>query len=76
VNTQKVKVTYTVSLVDAAKSTVKSAKEAAGLSGAVVTLTQYGVSKKDTTSADGMAVFTGLKPGTAAVNVTLATFLK
>jgi hypothetical protein len=74
VNTQKVKVTYTVSLVDAAKSTVKSAKEAAGLSGAVVTLTQYGVSKKDTTSADGMAVFTGLKPGTAAVNVTLATF--
>jgi hypothetical protein len=72
--TTKVRVTYTITLVDAATSTLKSAKAAASITGATVKVTQNGVTTSQTCDASGITVFNNLKTGTAAVNVTLASY--
>jgi hypothetical protein len=73
-NTKKVRVMYSVNLVDASKSTLKSGSLASSVSGAIVKLTQDGrvITKKcDTTN---IAVFDSLKTGYATVNISLTNF--
>lgn len=69
------KVTYTLSLVDASKTTgVKGEGEAKGIPAAAVTLTQNGVSVSKTTDAGGVVMFDNLKKGLATLHIILAGY--
>lgn len=71
----KTKVTYTISLVDAANTTMlKSASAVSGIAGASIVLTQNGKVITKTTDANGFAVFDSLKIGHAALNIKLANY--
>ena len=71
--TDAVKIGYSVVLVDAANTTIlKSAEEATSFSGAVVSIAQNGEIKTKTvtdTMGVDMVTFSGLKYGTATVNI-------
>lgn len=67
-------VSYTVTIVDAAKSMLKSAKVSAGLDGAVVTLTQNGTVVSMTSANGGLVVFQKLLAGSASVCITLGNY--
>jgi hypothetical protein len=67
-------VSYTVTIVDAAKSMLKSANVNAGLDGATVTLAQNGAVISQTSSDGGYAIFPNLLAGSASVGITLANY--
>ena len=73
--TDNVRVTYTLSLTDAFKSTsLKSSAAETGVSGANVTLGQNGTLSTKTTDASGLATFDSLKPGLATLHISLAGY--
>ena len=75
--TNSAKVTYTLCLVDASKSTLLKSGDAGtkgGLTGGSVTLTQGGVPVTKTTAATGLVVFDNLKPGIATLHVVLTGY--
>lgn len=74
------RVTYTLCLVDASKSTLFKGGDAGtdegtkGLIGGSVSLTQGGVTVTKTTVATGLVVFDNLKPGIATLHVVLTGY--
>jgi hypothetical protein len=73
-NTVNYRVSYTVTVVDASTSTLKSASAASAISTAVVKLIQDTTIITRTVDAAGLATFTNLKPGRANVNITLKDY--
>ncbi len=73
-NTADYRVSYTVNVVDASTSTLKSGSVVNAVSGTVVKLVQDTVIKTATVDASGIVTFSNLKPGNANVNITLANY--
>lgn len=74
-NTVKNRVTFIISLVEAAKTTgLKSTGSATGVSGATVTLGQNGVLIPRTSDATGMILFDNLQRGRATLHITLTNY--
>ena len=72
-------VTYTLSVIDAAKSTALkgdggSGDTKGGLTGVSVTLTQGGTVTTKTTAATGVVIFTGLQKGLATLHLVLTGY--
>jgi hypothetical protein len=68
------RITYSVNLVDASVSTLKSTKSINAISGAVIRLTQNSKVFTITTDSTGIAVFDSLKVGSATVNINLSGY--
>jgi hypothetical protein len=73
-STSAYRVSYTVNVVDASLSTLKSTSAVSAITGAVVKLVQDTTILKQTVDASGMVTFTNLKPGNANVNITLGHY--
>lgn len=70
-NIRNQRVTYTVNIVDASTSTLKSGSVVSAISGAVVKLVQDTMILTKTVDASGVASFANLRPGQANVNISL-----
>jgi hypothetical protein len=68
------RVSYTVNVVDASTSTLKSGSMVSAVTGAVVKLVQDTMVLTKTVDASGIVTFNNLKPGDANVNITLADY--
>ncbi len=70
-NTRNYRVSYTVNLVDASTSTLKSGSMVSAITGAKVKFVQDTMIRIQTADASGIVSFGDLKPGIANVNITL-----
>lgn len=68
------KVSYTVNVVDASTSTLKSGSMVSAVTGAVVKLVQDTLILTRTVDASGIVTFSNLKPGKANVNISLPNY--
>lgn len=68
------KVSYTVNVVDASTSTLKSGSMVSAVTGAVVKLVQDTLILTKTVDASGIVTFSNLKPGNANVNISLPSY--
>lgn len=68
------RVTYTVNVVDASTSTLKSGSMVSAITGAVVKVVQDTMIITKTVDASGVASFANLRPGQANVNITLTGY--
>ena len=73
-STKNYRVSYTVTLVDASTSTLKSASVVSAITGAKVKFVQDTTIITKTADASGIVAFSNLKPGMANVNVTLTDY--
>lgn len=68
-------VTYTISLVDASTATLsKGESESKSISGAIVSLTQKGITVSKTTTETGLLTFSKLQKGLAALSITMTGY--
>ncbi len=65
---------YTLNLVDAATSSIKSTNAASSMEGAVVTITQGGVVFQQIADATGLLIFTDMTEGISNVNIQFASY--
>lgn len=68
------RVSYTINLVDASTSALKSASQSSAIAGAVVKFVQDTMVVVKTADASGIVSISNAKPGNANVNITLANY--